>query len=374
MYRQHRSLHAKPQAAEAATMKDRLRALRQVLVGKTFAPFWLCFALILGLLPVIRYVSPVARIADIDLSRSGFPHSYVMTSKTEPNRGYLVDRRDSTVRRSRKNLPGKMWDVDRFGEDTAAGIPEHFLLRSKRYGTVFFIPVEAVKDFSYPFIYGFVRREYPELELPEATWTQLFLNRVYHGLYLEMRLPFDPRKKDGGSGTLRELLMVHDNEMTLVDTRLNPDARFYEAGTALGLFPGLKQPQAVLSWLAARCPNEHATLLLSNVEPYEVSLLPLPYSVERLYQRLQGTALQATLDDRFRLWTAPLREQDGSQRPPFDEARQQKFDQEFRDYSLRIRVALDADRVLHPEAVYHARLPLENPDGPPALEPQGTRR
>jgi hypothetical protein len=110
------------------------------------------------------------------------------------------------------------------------------------------------------------------------------------------------------------------------------------------------------------------------VQPYKVSLLPLPYSVEQLYQRLRGTALQTTLDDRFRLWTAPLREQDDSKAPPFDQARQEKFDQEFRDYLLRLQAALEADRVVHPDAVYSARLPLENLAGPRAMQSRGTWR
>jgi hypothetical protein len=265
-----------------------------------------------------------------------------------------------------------MWDLDRFGEDVASGIPDHFLLRSKQYGTVFLIPVEAVEDFEYPFLYDFVRKEYPELALPEAHWTDLFLNRVYHGLYLRMGLPFDLRKKDGGSGTMRELFMVLGNEMRLVDTRFNPDARFYEEGTTLGIFPSLREPPAVLAWLASRCPTPHVTLLLNNAEPYEVSLLPLPYSLDRLYQRLEGMALQPTLDERFRRWEEPATGYE-SEAPPLDPARRDRFEAEQNDYARRLDIAIAAHRTLRPETVLKARAPSERAKVV-QLQPEGTVR
>jgi hypothetical protein len=359
-----------PEAPETSG-RERFRDMRQMLFGKAFLPFWLCFAAALAILPLSDY-SRIKRVSNLDLSQSGFTPSYLMTSKSEPNRGYLVDRRDSTVRRSRKNMPGKMWDLDRFGEDPAAGIPGHFLLRSKRYGAVFLVPVEAVEDFDYPFLYDFVRKEYPALELPEAHWTELFLNRVYEGLYLRMSLPFDLRKKDGGNGTMRELFMVRDNEMTLVDTRFSPDARFYEEGATLGIFPGLKEPPAVLAWLASRCPTSHVTLLLNNVEPYEVSLLPLPYSPALLYQRLEGMELQPTLDERFRRWAAPATEFEG-EAPPFDAELRNRFEVERQDYARRLDIAIAAHRKLRPETVLKARAPSESAKVG-QLQPEGAGR
>jgi hypothetical protein len=367
----HENPGGNPNTTEELSGRQRLRAMAQALFGKAFLPFWLCLGVAAAIVPLSEYISPIKRISNLDLRETGFSPSYLMTSKATPDKGYLVDRRDSTVRRSRKNLPGKMWDLDRFGQDAAAGIPEHYLLRSKRYGTVFLVPAEAVEDFDYPFVYSFVRREYPELELPEGEWTNLFLNRVYHGLYLRMALPFDLRKKDGGNGTMRELFMIRDNEMTLVDTRFNPDARFYEEGTTLGIFPALKEPPPVLAWLAARCPTADATLVLKNTEPYEVSLLPLPYSLDRLYQRIEGAALRPTLDERFRRWTAPASEYEGAP-PPFDAARRERFEAEYQDYQRRLEIAVAAHRALRPEAVLSVEAPSESAQVG-QLQPEGAR-
>jgi hypothetical protein len=338
-----------PETPEELSPSRRVRALGRALFGKGFLPFWVCLGVAAAIVPFVNQFSPTKRISNLDLSQS-FSPSYLMTSKTEPNRGYLVGRRDSTVRRSRKNLPGGMWDLKRFGEDQAAGIPEHYLLRSKKYGTVFLIPAEAVEDFEYPFVYAFVRREYPDLDLPEAEWTDLFLNRVYSGLYLRMSLPFDLRKKDGGNGTIRELMMIRGNEMTLVDTRFNPHARFYEEGATLGIFPALSEPPPVLSWLAWRCPTPRTTLLLNNAEPYEVSLLPLPYSLDRLYELAEGVPLRPTLDERFRRWAAPVNEYQ-EQPAPFDREKQARFAAEREEYGRRLEFAVTVHRTLRPDAV-----------------------
>jgi hypothetical protein len=239
---------------------------------------------------------------------------------------------------------------------------------------VFLVPVEAIQDFEYPFLYDFVRRVYPELQLTETVWSQLFLDRVYHGLYLRMTLPFDLRKKAGGNGILRELLMVRENEMTRVDTRLNPNARFFEENTTLGLFPALREPLPALTWLAARSPTDHVTLLLSNVEPYEASLLPLPHSVDKLYKQLEGIPLETSLDDRFVNLLAPVHAQNGAGPAPLDQARRERFEQEFHDYARSFESALAAHRRLRPSAARHASMWLEQLSGEQELQSRGAWR
>ena len=43
--------------------------------------------------------TPARRVTNLDLSASGFPDTYVMFSKSEADRVYLTNRRDSTLRR-----------------------------------------------------------------------------------------------------------------------------------------------------------------------------------------------------------------------------------------------------------------------------------
>ena len=99
-------------------------------------------------------ISRSGRLANLTVSHGGFPKSYLMLSKMQKGRCYLVGRRESTIRRSQKKLNGKLWDVERFGDVSEPGIPDHWLLRSEENGTVFFVPVDAVdREPSRPHVY-----------------------------------------------------------------------------------------------------------------------------------------------------------------------------------------------------------------------------
>ena len=157
----------------------------------------------------------------LDLSVPGCPDTYIMRSKSEPSRCYIVSRWQSTMRRTDAEPPGREWSLARVGPATSDDGPTTWMVSSKRKGngTVFLVPVEDVRDWTYPFLYRFVRTHGPQLDLPEVGWTQVYIDRIYQGLYLRAALPFDPRKKDGGSGILRELLTVEGGRLIKVDTR-----------------------------------------------------------------------------------------------------------------------------------------------------------
>ncbi len=285
--------------------------------------------------------STARRLSNLGLEIEGIPDAYLMISKSLEQRGYLVDRRDSTVRRSRVGLPGKRWNLERFGA------PDHWLLRSKQAGTIFFVPVDEVPDLSYPFYYGFVRSELEESGLPLVTWTQLYVNRVYSGLYLRVELPVDPRKKDGRAGLLRELLMVRGDRMALVDTRFNRDGRLYAECVSNGIFPELVPPPPAVLWLAGLDPSPETTFLLSNAEPFELTLLPLPVSLADLYEKLQGSPLPRTVDERFGEWTAPLATGSPASASPFGEDRRRRLERALADYRRSLGAALGAHTALH---------------------------
>ncbi len=289
------------------------------------------------------------RLPNLELSAAGIPDSYLMLSKGPAERGYLVDRRDSTIRRSRANYPGKRWNVERFAGSSTG--PEHWLLRSKRFGTVFFVPVEEVPDLDYPFFYGFVRGQLEDHELPSVGWTQLFVNRVYSGLYLRVDLPVDPRKKDGRSGLLRELLMVRGDRMTLVDTRFNSDGRLYAECVSNGVFPELREPPPALSWLARRAGTAETTFLLNSAEPFDVTLLPLPVSLAGLFEKLHRAPLEPTVDQRLGEWMAPVAAGSIAAEAPFDEDLRRRMEEDLAEYRSSLGAALRAHLALHDSTV-----------------------
>ncbi len=285
------------------------------------------------------------RLTNLDLSASGFPDTYVMHSKSERDRVFVVNRRDSTLRRGDAREPGRKWRIDRFRGPGATA--DTLLVRSKRLGkgSVFYVPVAEVADWSYPFLYTFVRQLHPELELPEVGWTQLYVDRVYRGLYLRVALPFDRRKKDAGSGVLRELLTVRDGRLRWVDTRFDDAPGVYNEAVAAGAFPELAPPPAALAWLARRAPTEGTTFLLSNRPPWRLELLPLPVSLPTLFEALHGRPPAAFEDDRYAIWVeADWR----SPAPaPFTAEQRAELAGGFALYAADLRAALRGDGELH---------------------------
>ena len=63
-----------------------------------------------------------------------------------------------------------------------AEAPHVWLARSEARGAVFFLPVTEVRDWIYPYLYGFVRERRKGLELPRVEWTNPFVDRLYQGL------------------------------------------------------------------------------------------------------------------------------------------------------------------------------------------------
>lgn len=289
------------------------------------------------------------RLANLDLTGSGIGDTFLMLSRSHADRCRLADRRESTLRRSDPRQPGQSWECLRLSARDGGGQAHPWLVRSKRRGrgTALFVPVRDVRDWTYPFLYGFVREHREELELPAVAWTQLFVNRLYQGLYLRVNLPFDLRRKDGGSGVLRELLTVRDGRLTAVDTRFNAAGSLYAAVLEAGSFPEPVPPPAELAWLAQRCPTPGTTFLMSNVAPHALSLLPLPVSLPDLYAAKQGHSPRAFEDPRLRLWTRDARRSGGAGQPSFPETAVAELRSAFERHALSLSRAMRADAELH---------------------------
>jgi len=238
-----------------------------------------------------------------------------MLSKSEDNRAYLVDRRDSTIRRSRNKMPGKMREAYSFGGDPETGELAYWLLVEAEYATVLFIPVNEVEDCTYPYIYGFARKEFDKLDLPEVEWTQLFVNRIYSGLYLKVELPEDPTGSEGRKGPRREILSVDGNRLALVDTLFNPDARLLSDILLAGDFPEFEEPPPAINWLESKNSSAEKSFVLNNQPPYGVSLLPLPVTIDEIYFKLKDEKLRRYVDDRFADW---VRQIENEPPPPGD--------------------------------------------------------
>lgn len=289
--------------------------------------------------------TPAERTSNLALSDIGLPETYIMTDQSRANSCYVVDRRDSTVRRSNQGQPGQRAPFDRFYDGEGGSALASWIVRSKRDGTLIFVPIDAVDDWSYPFIYSFVRKK--SSDLPAVEWSQLFVDRNYQGLYLRVALPFDPRKKDGRTSPLREILYVRGDRLTELDTRFSEGTRLYVDAVALGVFPELVAPAPELAWLASRCPTQGMTFLMSSLPPYNVQVLPLPISVSGLYEALRGSPPPAFVDARNNRWTDAIKREASGHENPFTEVQLAELRREFALGAASFRKGLRAHAELH---------------------------
>jgi hypothetical protein len=313
--------------------------------------FWPAgLALALAIAAIIAFPgSYTRRTTNLDLADTGFRDTFIMFSKSEVGRCFVVNRRASTMRRGDQGQSGRKWDCLRIPAGDRGGPADTWLLKSKRKGkgTVFFVPVYGVRDWSYPFLYRFVRKHRKELDLPRVEWTQLFVNRLYQGLYLRVGLPFDLRKKDGGSGILREILTVQDAQLTKVDTRFDDAGRLYAESVVSASFPELDPPPPALAWLARSSPIEGTAFLMSNLPPHRLTLLPLPISLPDLFAAKNGRPSAGFRDERYSRWTLAPWRSDPADTFPFTESELEELKSDFEKYTTSFHRALRTDAELH---------------------------
>jgi hypothetical protein len=159
-------------------------------------------------------------------------------------------------------------------------------------------------------------------------------------------LPFDKRKKDGGSGILRELLVVRGEELFVVNTRFIDTRELYVSAAADGVLLNLAPQPPALAWLARRAPTASTTFLVSNQAPNGLSLLPLPVSLPELYELSYGRRPPTFRDGRYRRWSHGSWRTKIGTTSPFTEAEWAQLRSEFEVYAARLRDALRAQAAL----------------------------
>jgi hypothetical protein len=300
-------------------------------------------ALALASLLPLAADTTATRLSNLALEESGLAEAFVVLIESEPGKCFLVDRRDSTIRRSAQNEPGRKRNCTPFRGPAAT--LESWFLQSKNAATTFLVPVDEIEDWAYPLVYRFVRQQYTTLNLPRVEWVQMYVSRHYQGLYLQVDLPFDTRKRDGGSGIRRELLTVRGDELSRVDTRVQDYGEAYRASVVKGEVPAFDRPAPILGWLARRSPTGGVTMLMTSEPPYRLSLLPLPISLPRLYESMYGRVPDTAVDERYGKLV-----DEWSQSPPeapFTPAERDAFDAQFRSAAASFVKGLQLHATLH---------------------------
>jgi hypothetical protein len=308
-------------------------------VLKRLWPAGLALVVATALFSLNQSMSRSQRFTNLRLDQSGLPTTYLVFGKKNRSDCHVVARREATMRRSDNTQPGRKWDCRSFTGDSGGRI---WLIKSNRIGegTVFLVPALEVPDWTFPYLYGFVRSHRPDLELPKVSWIQLHTDRIYQGLYLWVELPFDKRKKDGGSGILRELLTVRGNELSVVTTRFTDTRNLYLNAVADGILPALNPPPSELAWLARRRGVEDTTFVMSNEAPGDLSLLPLPVSLAEMYRLKNERRPFMFRDSRYHQWTHAGWRAGDPEQLPFSDDELALLRSEFDDYASSLLTEL----------------------------------
>lgn len=221
---------------------------------------------------VVQPDSRANRVSTLDLEETGFDELYIQFVDADRTRAAIVDRGATTIRRGEASEQAPEWSIESLSGDG-------WLARSEDEGVVFFVPVSDVSDWVYPFLYSFVRERRRGLELPAAEWTTLYVDRLYQGLFLRVKLPFDRAE----TASRRELLAVEAGRVAQVDTWFEPSS----GGPGLPDDLEVEARHGSLAWLSA-VRSETETLLMLSRRPQELGLMPLPVSVPSLFAATHG--------------------------------------------------------------------------------------
>jgi len=244
--------------------------------------------------------SAANRVSTLDLTNAGFRDVYIQHVDGDRTEVTIGDRGQTTLKRGELPSTAPRWSFVRTEENSEP--PYTWLARSEARGSTFFVPVTRISDWSYPYLYRVVRQRRKGLELPRVEWVNVFLDRIYQGLYLRVALPYDRIDADATETRRRELLLIRGEEVMRVDTWFEPpDERYGELFSDEAL-PELEPPAPSLSWLSDRLLPDASTVLVAATSPYEAKLLPLPIPLETLYAEVHGRRPELATIERVSRW------------------------------------------------------------------------
>jgi len=253
---------------------------------------------------------------------------------------YLLKRRQATIRRNKKKMQGSKLDCKQFRFDQNGETNrESWFLHSKSNGVVFLFPLEDVENWVYPALYSYVKDHLLVTYLPNVEWVQLHINRYYQGIFLQVELPKDLSKKNGGNGVLREIISITKEKLSIVNTRFVPNGALYKSLLIEGEEPKFPMQNKDVLWLAKNKnkTRDNLMVILGNKEKHEVLLLPLPLDIDRISPIIFGKNPTYYRDDRFRGWLQTILNDGDSLKLSFTET--QEFKEYFADYSKRFKIA-----------------------------------
>ncbi len=252
-------------------------------------------ALLLAVLSVglWRYRAEKRATGNLVLTSPGVSSTYLTVVPGNKGRCWLSGRRWSTLRRSDTRPQRPTFDYFVSLPKKEKNDKPIFLLRSKVKGVHLFVPCEKVDDWDLPFLNEELAKELPQSSLCHMKWTTLFFERRYAGFYLQVKLPFDLRKKLGGPESRRAIVEFNEEgEGIAVCTRLQWPAAYFRKAVSDGRFPTVYKPKNHLLWLLhSFCPPVRSCYIMEQNPRFRLLPLPIPFSLKDILIALFGPKL-----------------------------------------------------------------------------------
>jgi len=119
--------------------------------------------------------SSANRLSTLGLAQIGFDERYIQFQNDEQTLAAIVDRSATSLRRGEVADSATSWAMTLL---EGGG----WIARTDEEGASFFVPVNEVSDWVYPFLYSFIRERRKGLELPRAEWTTVLTQDAGDGL------------------------------------------------------------------------------------------------------------------------------------------------------------------------------------------------
>ncbi|HKB16639.1 MAG TPA: hypothetical protein VKF62_11270 [Planctomycetota bacterium] len=182
--------------------------------------------------------SPLTARAILPFDEVDLPSLYLTSLPEEPGRVlFTPNRAKSTLQRDRMRQAGSAYYVRRYGDPERPGLPKRILLTSRGRGAHLLVPVGAL-DLARA-LAGPVPEPRDGGPEPLPVGSQLvtvFEDRLFAGVFLELRFPPRPVDEKGGRREY-DLVVVRENRVRTTDFLLQPNPRNYRAALAKGRMP-----------------------------------------------------------------------------------------------------------------------------------------
>lgn len=269
------------------------------------------FFLLLGGVMLLASQRQMARFANLAVPEGPFGAVYVQMDVGSTTKCLVSDRGGTTVKRSEARLARASWRCRVEGDSAAPTV----VADSKEQPSFVFVPMTAVEDLGYPWIFEAVRRA-DGLPVPGMRWVNFHYNRQFQGLYLEIATPGRQFMMENGRAALAqqglteaghevprpELLAVDGDRLVCFDRKMRPSCPTYNLAVADAVFPVPSSTPARTFLRRFLDPSVFTFIIYETNEAYGTDYgvlepFPLPVALGRLLDGGEGW-----VDQRYRRW------------------------------------------------------------------------